>query len=174
MADMHIKQGGSWTSIANCKVKVGGAWTQVSKIYAKVAGTWQTVWTNYVVTLSGATISASAAGSPIRCTLILKSDGTTQKREDAPPAQINASTDWVIPNSAASGDFDAKWTVSGDAPSEVTAGWNSNTYLPLSSDLTVGYATNAPGVETGTFTITIRDPDSNETSNTYTITAEEL
>lgn len=174
MADMHIKQGGSWKPIANCKVKVGGAWTQVQTIYAKVAGTWQQIWQYFTVTLSGATISASGASTPIRATLILKSDGTTQKREDAPPVQINASTDWVIPNSAASGDFDAKWTVSGTAPTEVTAGWNSNTYLPLSSDLTVGYATNGPGFETGTFTITIRDPDLNETSNTYTITAEEL
>lgn len=103
MADLHIKQGGAWTPIANCKVKIGGAWTQVKKAYVRVAGTWQEVWSNWVVTLTNASaIGLGNTGVGFRW----NSDGTIDRTTNGGLtwSQINASTDWIIPNSETSAE----------------------------------------------------------------------
>lgn len=108
------------------------------------------------VTLTNATITDSGA-APARALVIINSDGTVDKREGGTVTQINASTDWIIPNAKASGDYEAKWDlISGDAPTGATGGWTEGVWAALSSNLQVGYITGAPGTESGVIRVSIR------------------
>ena len=108
------------------------------------------------VTLTNATITDSG-GAPARALVIINSDGTVDKREGGSVSQINASTDWIIPNGKADSNYEAKWDlISGDAPTGATGGWLENDWTALSSDLQVGYITGAPGTESGVIRVSIR------------------
>ncbi len=83
-------------------------------------------------------------------------DGTVWKDGEGAAVQVNASTDWVIPNGAASGQYDLKWDqVSGDAPTNSVGNIAENTWTALSSQINVG-AFAGGSYETGIVTVSIR------------------
>ena len=152
----YIKVSGAWREIDDVSIKVSSAWKEVTRVYVKIGVAWKEAWSNYVVTLTGATISEVPIG---RAWLVLRSDGTTDEETGGGPTttQINASTDWIIPNAiAATGDFEAMWTAVGDAPNDVTAGWTTGVYADLTSDLKVGYITGVNETLSADVTVTIR------------------
>lgn len=60
-----------------------------------------------VVTLSGEAVSNALSGV---ASLFLNADGTMDKTDFGGRAQIDASTDWIIPNTGASDKFDMRYT----------------------------------------------------------------
>lgn len=106
------------------------------------------------VTLSGETINHT--GNPARAMVYFFQDGTVSKREGGTQTQIDAATDWIIPNGKNTGDYEFMWTVSGTAPTDVSAGWTSGTWATLTTELYVGYTRLSAGTEAGTFTISVR------------------
>lgn len=104
----NLKTGGAWNEVASIWAKVAGTWQQVQSAWIKVAGVWEQVYLNYLVTLSGgAAVASTELGvAGIR----VNTDGTIDKLEDGVVTQLAASTDWVIPNGAASSDFDVRAT----------------------------------------------------------------
>jgi hypothetical protein len=89
-------------------------------------------------------------------------DGTTEAwiTEVGTGSQINASTDWIIPNSASSEEtFEASWTqVEGggtDPMNQYTTGWTEGVWKDLTSDLYVG-RNESPGVSFTAVEVTIR------------------
>ena len=112
MADLHVKVSSAWKALkkpGGAYIKTSGAWKQVDKIYVKVSGAWKMAWQNAVVTLSGSSANGiSNLGSGFRW----NSDGTVDRTISggSPWTQNNASTDWIIPNDAASGDYSIRFT----------------------------------------------------------------
>lgn len=60
------------------------------------------------------------------------SDGTIDNRIQTTYTQINASTDWIIPNGAAPDDYEIMMTYTGDAPTG-TASYPASTWLAFST-----------------------------------------
>lgn len=174
MADMHFKTGAStWKRIQGLYFKTGAStWKTVTAAYIKTAAsTWKEFYRNFALSLSGYTITDNVSIAALH----INADGTTdQFRTMSGTDQINASTDWIIPNSA-SGDatFEAKWTATGDQPNWVSSGWTSGTWkdVPTSSYLLVGQNQPGTGQRISTVTVTIRKKDtaSTETSGVYNI-----
>lgn len=171
---LEVNIGGVWKTVSSVEVNVGGVWKTVSNIESNIAGVWKDVPVG-TVTLTNASITDSG-GAPARATVIVRTDGTLDKREGGTVTQINTSTDWIIPNVAASSSYQAKWDlVSGDAPTEVTAGWTEASWQAISSDLTVGYATGAPGTESGVVRVSIRlGTGATLDTGDYTLSATEV
>lgn len=115
--DTEINIGGTWKSIDNCEVNIGGTWKSVSTIEVNIGGTWKEVWAALAYALSGATIGDTNIGDATAM-LRVNSDGTTDKQEGTGAAwtPINATTDWVQPNSYSSNDHWVRFEyVSGDS-----------------------------------------------------------
>jgi hypothetical protein len=138
----------------DAEVNVGGLWKDVNCIWTNIGGTWKRAWTNYDVNLDGGAFS-----SGIHARTYINSDGTVDAwTQESGYVQLDSATDWIIPNASAGSeaDFEAKWVLTaGSTPDETTAGWTSNTYADLTSNLYVGRS-ESPGITTCDVTITIR------------------
>lgn len=111
MADLKVKTGGTWSSLATngAKVKIAGTWQQVSNIYAKVAGTWQTVWQNayaYVTGTSGAPNSWSndnrvtdPSGFTASGGYRWEADGELRYYENGNLSSAASGSEWYFPQS---------------------------------------------------------------------------
>lgn len=123
------------------------------------------------ITLSGETISDLVTGSAY---VQINADGTVDKY-DPTVSQIDAATDWIIPNSAGNSSYDVKWTLtSGDAPT-VTNMAVENTWYALTTDRYVGYSPAIPdNTESGDIVVYIGRGGTVLASATYTISAREV
>lgn len=108
------------------------------------------------VTLSGETgITDLVTGA---AQVSINADGTMSKIEGLVETQIDAATDWILPNDFAdSGRYEAKWTyVSGDLPASGTMPLQ-NTWYPLGVvDRTIGLSGSPPYTASCTITLYIK------------------
>lgn len=127
-----------------------------------------------VVTVSGETISDSqAAPGSSQAGVRFNSDGTVDQNVGGIYTQIDSLTDWIIPNSLASGAYEVRATLnSGTTP---TGGESTNTWLSLSSNRewfhTRDGSTEGVGSDTANLTIEIRFGATVRDSGVYDITA---
>lgn len=129
--------------------------------------------------LSGAAIEFSNSNSVgATAGLVVKSTGETFERTgdtgSTSDSQINASTDWVIPNGLADAQYEVSATVdSGDAVTNADGSW-----LALGSDVVFSFDTGATGpgqikTKSASMTVSIRFNGSVVlATNTYTLFAE--
>ena len=111
-----------------------------------------------VVTLSGETVSNVLTGV---ASLFLNADGTMDKTDFGGRVQIDAATDWIIPNSSASADFDMRYTnLVGDALSTEPAAEDTWINCGAEREMTIS------GSKTSTFDIEIRDPSGSTVAST--------
>ena len=126
------------------------------------------------VTLSGDSNSAFAFGSNATAYHYANSDGTFDEKDNSSPnIQINASTDWVIPNSAAPGTYRIKYSsMTGDTGDYV--GSISTVYAALTSSryAAVQDTTIISGGKSITFTLHIDDGTTEQDTGSYTLTAD--
>ena len=116
---------------------------------------------NSVITLSGEIISAADGSSPYNTTSALRinTDGTIDKGEAIDTdvitwTQIDAATDWIIPNGKASPIYEIRVTgVTGTFTTEAAA---VNVWVDLSSSRQWTVDRNGVGTSTVTFTLEIR------------------
>lgn len=155
---------GSWKRIIGKWVGVGNSWKRVTSEYVGVSGAWKSISVDKV-TLSGETVVALGIA-----TIIFNTDGTVDKTEDATTVQVDASTDWIIPNSGAAGHtyYIRATKTSGDDPN---IGDDLATWLALSSKRQWGQSST---LETLTCTLKIeiaRDSGGSDVlaSGTYTL-----
>jgi hypothetical protein len=147
--DAHVKVSGAWKKLNGLHVKVSGVWKEVQAGYTKVGGVWKQFYTYALVTVTNAAIS-STSGSPATAGVRINSDGTVDKREQAVYTQINASTDWIIPNGAA-GHY-VRCTATGDplsVGSSATGSWLATSGSPE------WFLTNGSGGTTENASLTI-------------------
>jgi hypothetical protein len=109
MPDMHTRVSGTWKKVNELHVKVSGVWKAVQTGYIKVSGTWKEFYNALAYALSGESgiigfqIQPNTAIAGVR----VNADGTIDKitgNASSPTyTQIDAATDWVIPNGGATG-----------------------------------------------------------------------
>ena len=112
----NMKVGGTWPTMVSGWVKVAGTWQEVQTAWVKVAGTWQQVYSAVSYALSGETAITGFQTQPNTAIagVRINADGTIDKitgNASSPTyTQIDTTTDWVIPNGAATGDERFKCT----------------------------------------------------------------
>lgn len=112
-----------------------------------------------VVTLSGESVSDfSVSPDTAQARILVNDDGTVDKVEGGTTTQVDAATDWIIPNSAAPGDYEVRWTNLGtgdDTPSATAA---EDVWHPLDSGVFHVTLNSGPTVESysATFDLEIR------------------
>lgn len=96
-----------------------------------------------IVSVSGETIGSAGVGSQL-ARLDFLAVGTVFKFETSSGNnQIDSATDWIIPNGAASSDYDVRYiNLSGDAFTFSAA--SENTWIDLGSDRSWGYIDSNP------------------------------
>lgn len=121
------------------------------------------------ITVSGETgISDTIFGA---VSVSLNTDGTIDKVEGVTNTQIDAATDWVIPNILGStGRHQAKWSmVSGDTPDTGNMS-SADTWYDLGSvNRTVGYSAGPGASKSGTITIAVGVGGNVVSQNDYTM-----
>lgn len=106
----HVKVSGAWKALDGIHVKVGGVWKAVQTGYIKVSGTWKEFYAAVAYALSGEPgiigfqIQPNVAIAGVR----INADGTIDKitgNASSPTyTQIDAATDWCIPNGEVTGN----------------------------------------------------------------------
>ena len=98
----NLKDGGTWRTAATLWVKIAGTWQACNSAWVKVAGTWQQVYAAISYALSGETGINHTVVSPNDAIVGVRinNDGTIDKLTGTTYTQINAATDYIIPNSA--------------------------------------------------------------------------
>jgi hypothetical protein len=114
------------------------------------------------VILSGATITGvDSGGGPVYTSdaaLFVRADGTIDKLETGSgTTQINSSTDWIIPNGSASGDYQVMIHEDSGTLNRLFQD-KIDTWLSLAGDRDWGVfrSISAPGSKTCTVTLSIR------------------
>jgi hypothetical protein len=165
----HVNDSGTWRELTNVYINVSGVWTEIQEVYVNDAGTWRSVFVKAVVTVSGESVFTDVHVSPDPGTAFVRfnTNGTVDSLVDGVTTQIDASTDWIIPNSAASGLYEIMaHQNSGDA---VTPSAALDTWLALSSSRQWGFSSTALNV-TANLTISIRfNGGATLSSNTYDV-----
>ena len=126
------------------------------------------------VTLSGDTNSAFRFGADCYAYHYANSDGTFDEKDNTSSAiQINASTDWIIPNGDAPGTYRVKYSnMTGDTGSYV--GSISTVYAALTSSRYTAVVDTSvfAGGKSITKTLHIDDVTTEKDTGSYTLTAD--
>ncbi len=174
---VEVKSGGLWRTITSPEVKSGGVWRPILTIEVKSGGVWREVFSVAadVVTLSGDVNAAFNFGANAVAYHFANSDGTFDEKDNTSPViQINASTDWIIPNASAPGSYRIRHTSAvGDTAWFVPAG-AINVYIALTVIRGYRVTDTSPtlGGKSVTYTLEIDDGAVSQDTGSYTLTAD--
>lgn len=129
---------------------------------------------NGTVTLSGESIEATAADPQNAiAALRINQDGTVDKVVNTVPTQLDAATDWLVPNGFAPDDYEVRFTnLVGDAPG--AGGTAEDEWVPLSAgNFSVTLTQASVGSKACSFDIEIRRGSSGAAldSGSYSLSA---
>ncbi len=129
-----------------------------------------------VVTITAGTFIAFAFGADATARHHFRSDGTFDTQQNNQTAvQINASTDWIIPNSSAPGAYRVRHTAeSGDTGGPWTPAASINTYVALSTNRIYKVVDTTTTLTTRSvdYTAEIDDGSVSQDSSAMTLTAD--
>jgi len=155
MKQIAIYDGATWRDCIAVHVYDGAAWRQVFKP---------------TLTLSGETVYSPSNGSTATAGIRVNTDGTIDSLKNATYAQIDSTTDWIVPNSAALSTDEVRVTgVTGTFTSSPGA---DGTWF----DMSVAREWTAPvGTTITTFTLEVnRAGGATEDTGAYSIESERL
>lgn len=168
---MHERVSGVWKEITQPSEKVSGTYKNFLEGYERVSGVWKQFYVSAVVTVSGETI---VANEPEEIGVRFNSDGTVDANFGATGGgyvQVDSATDWVIPNSAAPGDYEVMCTVdsgtidtvASDAvdtwlPLTSTREWSKDTVGNASLTISVRKGSSGAAIDSGTYSLQIPSP----------------
>lgn len=129
-----------------------------------------------VVTLSGETVEHSVS-SPTNAIAAIRfnADGTVDRIVGGTPTQVDFATDWIIPNSAAPGGYQVRFTsLTGDAPTVTDSTAEDAWYAFTSGNFDIRLQEFGTGLQSCSFTVEIRLGSSGSAiaSGSYNLTAE--
>lgn len=133
MPSMYIHAAEVWKAVEGLHVKVSGTWKEVQTGYVKVSGAWKEFYAAVSVALSGEIGINAIVPQPgtAYAGVRINTDGTVDKRINTNFTQIDTATDWIIPNSAASSDYEVYCT---DNNSNLAGGSSATgTWLAMSA-----------------------------------------
>jgi hypothetical protein len=105
--ETHVYNG-AWRKAQEIFV-YNGSWRSCITVHVYDGGAWRQVFAAPVVTLSGGTFSTTTSSTAISG-IRVNADGTVDKLTGASYSQVSASTDWIIPNSAAYYGYEVRVT----------------------------------------------------------------
>ena len=166
--DAHVKVSGTWKTLKGLHVKVSGAWKRVQTGYVKVSGSWKEFYSYISYALSGESGISALETQPATAYagIRINADGTIDKRVNSVYTQIDAATDWGIPNGDITGDEEFYCTDNNaniDGGSDATGSWEAaplqwyvanSAGAPKLLDLTVQVrpASGEPAADSGEYT----------------------
>ena len=154
--ETYIRSGGAWRKATEIYIRSGSTWRDVKEAWLRIGGTWQQVFLASVVTLSGASVTHVFDGVTYAGVRI-NSDGTVDQRKNSTYTQLSSGTDWIIPNSAASGDtYEVYATKTGDTLDASSAALSTWINVSTNPQWTIADTTADDGADTATVTIQIR------------------
>lgn len=132
--------------------------------HPQAAAAQQGASVDIVVTVSGESISHSVSnGNTAKAGVRVDNDGTIDKREGDIFSQIDASTDWRIPNGSGAG-FHVMFTKGGLDPTPIGV---LDTWTEITSDQEIRYEESSDDSESsGTITVHISDDGGTTTLDT--------
>ena len=126
------------------------------------------------VNLDGQVVTNVDAPAPVLAGIRVKSDGTVERALDASWSQVDAATDWIIPNGAASGDYEVRATEIAQTGGATRSG-TTGSWLALSSTRTWTIQKEiGTGTATWDLTLEIRKGSTTLASGTYELTVTVL
>jgi len=142
---------------------------------AGLGGILKTADAGSVVTLSGQVVTNIDSPAPVSASIQIRSTGGVFRGLDGSYAQIDTATDWIIPNSAASGPgtYHVRATLNASSGTATRTG-TLGSWLALTSDRTWELEKTAIGTSTWDLDIEISDDGGSTTLSTalYELTAE--
>lgn len=126
-----------------------------------------------LVTVSGETVNSTGAGTAI-AGIVVNADGTIDKIESGSTTQIDAATDWVIPNALASSLYEVRVTSvnHNGGPGWLSSPGADGTWFDLSTDRTWSIqAIGASTPLTTDFTLEIRWAGATQDTGSYILNA---
>lgn len=129
---LKVNIASAWKELSTCKVNIGGAWKQVETIKVNIGGAWKEVWNNFVVTLTGSSVSPNnytvneTDPANAEAGLRLLRDGSLQRVVSGSWTDW-FTTEWGDPEGTTVGDdyWVQATLVSGDTPTQTNAGFGS-------------------------------------------------
>lgn len=176
--EIHVYNGVTWVPASEVHVYNGVSWVEANEVHVYNGVSWVQVYTKGVVNLDGEGALGACTWISNGTTTVglrVNSDGTIDRHRNGAWAQIDASTDWIIPNSASSAKtYHVKGDWTGDsllAGSSATGSW-----LPVSGNpyWLLRDTTADDGAKTGTLTLSISSDGGTTTldSATYAFSAD--
>jgi len=173
---IFVDDNGTLREIVGVFVNDNGTLRDVQKGFVNDNGTLRQFFSRGTLTLSGGSADSTASdpsNAIVRFTF--NEDGTVDRTQEGSTAQVDASTDWVIPNSAAPGDYEIRFTsLSGDSPT-VSGGTAENSWWAFTSgNFQLSLIQGTVGSQACSFTIEIRKGSSGAAlvSGSYSLSAE--
>lgn len=168
-AETHIWDGAAYQQADEIHVWDGAAYQQCIEVHVWDGSAWRQVYaTGGTVTLTDQSVSHTHA-TAARAGVYWNGDGTVDKREGSTFTQVSALTDWIIPNGAASNDYEFKLSYVSSTGSFATgyrvfygtwaAGWH---YIDMQKN-------SGTGTATLTVTVSVRDAATLTVLDTATI-----
>lgn len=173
VTETKVKSGGSWRDIVLPEIEVGGVGRPLVTIEVKLSGTWQTVFAAAAgtVTVSGETIVGATSSGTARAGVIFRANGKVAKTVNGTESQIDASTDWIIPNDEATSLYEVRYT--GGTETWTVKAANQDTWTDLSTDREWRVENNVGDITANIVTFEIRfNGGSVLDSATYTCRAD--
>jgi hypothetical protein len=156
MPDTQVNVSGVEKDVAGAEVNVSGVWKTCHQIWANVAGTWKEVLN--LVTLSAGSITGfEITPTDSYAGIRFNADGTVDQNIDQTYSSRSGSTDWIIPNGFASGDYDVRYTAH-TGTAFTTAAAAEDTWIALSAAREWTLIRSGLGISSCTATFQIRDP----------------
>lgn len=153
---------GDGTPRANVNYKAGGI--DLAQLFRDIGDPLETV------TVSGESVTGLKLSGTATAGIRVNADGTIDKNQNGIYSQIDAATDWIIPNGSASSLYEVRVTsVTGSFSNAAAA---PNTWINLGSNREWNVIQVGEGSSTASFTLEIRyDGGAVLDSGTYFLTA---
>lgn len=155
---VFVDDNGTLREIVGAFVNDNGTLRDIQKGFVNDNGTLRQFFSRGTLTLSGGSAD-STASDPLNAIarFTFNQDGTVDRTQNGSTAQVDSLTDWVIPNSAAPGDYEIRFTdLTGDSPtvsgSTAEDSWRAFT----SGNFVLTLIQGSVGVSACSFTIEIR------------------
>ena len=169
-AETHIWDGSVYRQADEIYVWDGAAYQQCTEVHVWDGSAWQQVYaTEGTVTLTNQTISHTHA-TAARAKWSANTDGTVDKVEGSTTTQISSSTDWIIPNGAASNDYEFKMSFVSSSGSGYSVGYPVFYGVWYSGGFYVDLQKSGTGTASLTVTMSVRDANTLVVLDTATIT----
>lgn len=179
VVETHIYDGSAYRKATEIHIYDGSAYRDCDTVHVYDGSAWRLVFqkTTATVTLSGENVTDLSAGTSV-AGIRVNADGTIDRyTAENGYEQIDSSTDWIIPNGSASGDYDVRVTSVFPPGSFTSSPGTDGDWFALSSnrEWLLSLTGSSGDSDEVTFTLEIRDgSDVTQDTGSYSLAVDIL